>query len=149
MNKFLKLCTFFVFIAFSSQGQIIQNSKDVKMGKGVFYYALGSHRIFFTPSDIHFKRTTDPVYNFTLEKVRGKDEGGLKFHTAPQFSYTVGYYFTKKKFGIEYQYDHIKYFVRQGQVVHLTGAIHGKTYDLDTMITPASSFPLTFSKAKL
>src|SRR5262245_26389006 len=84
-----------------------ENNKQNK-----FYLAFGSHRIFYTQSNIHVTRADAPQFDFTLHNVMGRDEGGLKFETAPQFSYTIGYYFTKKKFGIEYQYDHIKYFVK-------------------------------------
>jgi hypothetical protein len=69
-------------------------------------------------------------------KVKGRDEGGLKFDEAPQFSYTIGYYFTNARLGIEYQYDHIKYFVRQNQVVHLKGNIGNEQLDQDTAINP-------------
>ena len=110
--------------------------KDSKIKKGTFYLAIGTHRIFFTHADIHVIRSVDPVFDFTLYKVRGKDEGGLKWETAPQFSYTVGYYFNDKKIGIEYQYDHIKYFVRQNQVVHMKGTIGGHFIEKDTTISP-------------
>ena len=113
-----------------------QSGKKEKTPKGTIYFALGSHRIFFTPSTIHVNRTANPQYNFTLEKVKGRDEGGLIFKTAPQFSYTLGYYFKNKNWGIEYQYDHIKYYVKQNQVVRMHGTIGNKEYNTDTLITP-------------
>jgi hypothetical protein len=104
---------------------------------GILYLAFGSHRIFYTNSDIHLHRDENPSFDFTLFNAKAKDEGGLRFHTAPQFSYTVGYYFKKKNFGLEYQYDHIKYFLQMGQVVHLRGSINGHHFDQDTLLTPA------------
>lgn len=105
--------------------------------KGFIYLAGGSHRIFFTPCDIRVIRTTSPGFDFTLQRVKARDEGGLRFETAPQFSYTIGYYFTSKKFGIEYQYDHIKYFVRENQRVRVQGTINGNKIDKDTTLHPS------------
>ena len=122
------------FFSFSVNGQMIKKT-STKNKKGVLYFAAGSHRIFFTPSTIRVIRSSDPSFDFTLMKVKARDEG-LKFETAPQFSYTVGYYFKRQNFGIEYQYDHIKYFVRQNQVVRLKGTIAGKQYLQDTTINP-------------
>ena len=138
-------CLAFVsLIALSLQleGQPVQpNSKNEK---GIFYFAFGSHRIFYTPSTIHIVRTSDSFFDFKLIKVKGRDEGGLRFDEAPQFSYTIGYYFKKQKLGIEYQYDHIKYFVRQNQAVPLKGRIGNEQFDQDTVIN-ADFFQLEHS----
>ena len=109
----------------------------VKEGKGdhILYFAFGSHRIFFTPGDIQLQSNKGPSFDFTLKKAKGQDEGGLKFNTAPQFSYYAGVYFTKKKFGLEYHYDHIKYFLKPDQVLRLQGTIGGEQYDKDTLVT--------------
>lgn len=104
--------------------------------KNVFYFSFGSQRIFYTRSDIRVHRTGDPSFDFTLYDVKAHDEGGLKWTTAPQFSWNAGYYFTRKKFGIEYHYDHIKYFVQQNQVVRMKGSINGTAYDRDTTLVP-------------
>jgi hypothetical protein len=128
----LIILTIFLWVGMHAQtGQPGSKNK-----KGVFYFALGSHRIFYTPSTIRVIRASDPHFDFKLMKVKGQDEGGLKFDEAPQFSYTIGYYFKNAKLGIEYQYDHIKYFVRQGQVVHLVGKIGSEPLDQDTVINP-------------
>src|SRR5215510_4869695 len=117
-----------------ANGQTAQPGSKIE--KGVFYFAFGSHRIFYTPSTIHVIRTSDSFFDFKLMKVNGRDEGGLRFDEAPQFSYTIGYYFKNAKFGIEYQYDHIKYFVRQDQVVQVKGNIGSEQLDQDTLINP-------------
>ena len=117
-------------VAFAQDG-----GKAKKEKKGTVYFAFGSHRTFYSPSDIRLERRGDPVFDFTLYDVKAKDEGGLRFRTAPQFSYTVGYYWKQKGFGLEYHYDHIKYFMTQGQVVRMKGAINGKIYDADTSLT--------------
>lgn len=129
----------YAVIFFLSYMQTISLSAQTmeKEIKGIFYYEFGSHRNFYTKSDLHLKRESPTAFEFILKDVRAKDEGGLRFHTAPQFSYRLGYYFKKKNFGLEYSYDHIKYFVRQGQIVHMKGTIEGHPYDQDTLINPA------------
>jgi hypothetical protein len=72
-----------------------------------------------------------------LQKVRGRDAGGPRFTgAAPQYSLQLGYYNKKKNWGIEFNFDHIKYFVRQNQRVGLRGIIDNVTYDTDTLLTP-------------
>jgi hypothetical protein len=136
MSKFTGLIIL-IFFSFNANAQRESPPPRKKEKKGIFYLAVGGHRIFFTPSTIGVIRTSGPIFNFTLEKVKSKDEGGLKFNETPQYSYNIGYYFSRKKFGIEYQFDHIKYFVQQSQVVHLTGSIGTKRYNQDTLINPA------------
>ena len=131
-----RLTILIVFAALSLQLEGQKAQPGSKNKKGVFYFAFGSHRIFYTPSTIHVIRTSDSFFDFKLMKVSGRDEGGLKFDEAPQFSYTIGYYFTNAKLGIEYQYDHIKYFVRQNQVVHVKGNIGSEQFDQDTLVNP-------------
>ena len=136
LKKFLFLLIPGVLVTRIADGQS-PDEKNKKSEEALLYFALGSHRIFFTPGDIYIKRGGASPLDFKLENVRGHDEGGLKWETAPQFSYTIGCYFVNKKFGVEYQYDHIKYFVRQKQVVRLKGTIEGHEYDKDTLVTPA------------
>jgi hypothetical protein len=103
-----------------------------------FYFAFGTNLSFYSKSDITFKSAESPSYNFTLHNVGAKDDQGLKFNTggAPQYSYQLGYYNNRKKWGIEFNFDHIKYIMRQYQRVHLVGNINGEPYDADTLITP-------------
>jgi hypothetical protein len=137
MGKFSVFIGFIVVTSLIGNGQSIAQATAKKQKSGSFYFAAGGHRIFFTPSTIRVLKSSEPSFDFTLEKVKGSDDGSLKFNEAPQYSYCVGYYFERKKFGIEYQFDHIKYFVQQNQAVHLAGSIGTKQFDQDTMINPA------------
>jgi hypothetical protein len=130
-----KVSVLFFIVISAITGAQAQVKKQQKEKKGTLYFAFGSHRTFYSPSDITLQRRDNPAFDFTLYNVKAKDEGGVRFHTAPQFSYTVGYYFKKKGFGLEYHYDHIKYFMTQDQVVKMNGMINGKLYDKDTMLT--------------
>ncbi len=134
--KKISVLTLFVLFSLFAQSQTAQKAVETRNKKGIAYIAIGSHRTFYSPGDITFKRKGGPAFNFTLENAKAKDEGGLKFHTGPQFSYTIGYYFKNKNLGLEYQYDHIKYYLKQNQVVRLTGTINGVIYDKDTLLTP-------------
>lgn len=110
---------------------------------GNFYVTWGYHRDQYTRSTIHFKDTKTDDYNFTLEKAKARDKPD--FHdffntplTVPQYVINIGYFFAKKpEWGIEVSWDHLKYVVTDNQVMHLKGEIRGKSYDLDTLVTPA------------
>jgi hypothetical protein len=69
--------------------------------------------------------------------VRGKDDQGVRFDNgAPQYSYELGYYNHKKNWGVEFNFDHIKYYVRPFQLVAMQGSINNQAYDTDTLLTP-------------
>jgi hypothetical protein len=106
--------------------------------EGIFYFAIGTNLSFYSKSDIRLKSSNHPAFDFTLYNVRGKDDGGLDFsHGAPQYSYELGYYNHKKNWGIEFNFDHIKYYIRQLQQVHMQGTINDLSYDTDTLINAA------------
>jgi hypothetical protein len=109
---------------------------------GKIYVTWGYHRDSYTKSDIHFKDHKTDDYDFTLENARAKDRLDMKdfFHTpptVPQYVLNVGYFFAKKpSWGIEVSWDHLKYIVIDNQVMHMKGTFRGKSYDLDTLVTP-------------
>jgi hypothetical protein len=99
--------------------------------KGVLYFGFGTNVSFYSLSDIRFQTGNS---DFTMFDVKGRDDGGLKFSNggAAQYSYQVGYYFKKQNFGIEFNFDHIKYFVRPNQTVRIEGTINGTKVSGDT-----------------
>jgi hypothetical protein len=120
-------------VAVRAQSNITPEKKSTH---GTFYFAFGTNLSFYSKSDIRLKSAAHPSFDITLHDVRGKDDGGVNFkHGAPQYSYQVGYY--KKNWGIEFNFDHIKYYVRQFQQVHMQGKINNRTYDTDTLISLA------------
>lgn|GEM_PF-6332613 len=106
--------------------------KSAHNSRGIFYFTAGFFRVFYSTSTIHVSRTSEPLFNFKLKKVKARDDGS--FRDAPQYCYAIGYYFTQKKLGIEYSFDHVKYLVRQNQAVRLEGNIEGRQYNQDTVI---------------
>src|SRR5688500_1190780 len=124
MHKFYRLLALVFLIDCS---KICMAQSNVAIKKSSFYFAVGTNWSFYSPSTIRFKKTQSPGFNFTLYRVRGKDDGGLRFnHGAPQYSYQLGWYNHKKDFGVEFNFDHIKYYIRQNQRVHLQGIIDNK-----------------------
>jgi len=116
----------------SAHGQQVKSQNK----SGVFYFALGSHVAGYTKSDIHLKSAAQPSFNFVLEKVKGRDDQFLKSTGgAMQYDYQFGYYSRKKNFGIEYNFDHVKYFAKHDQTVKTVGTINGQKVDADLPIT--------------
>ena len=98
--------------------------------KRMFAY-WGWNRGYFTKSDIHFKGSG---YDFILKDVIAKDRQSefsfrTYFHpakfTIPQTNYGIGYYFHDHYF-ISLTVDHMKYVVRQNQMVNISGNISGE-----------------------
>ncbi|HEX8517803.1 MAG TPA: hypothetical protein VF868_16515 [Bacteroidia bacterium] len=129
---------------------IAQETAPAKKQKGNFYFSWGYNKDWFSKSDIHFKNTTtesgidhhSKSYDFILHDVEAQDRPGFKDIlrtdiTIPQYVYRIGYFFNNKHdLGIEINFDHVKYVMRDWQTVRLRGHIHGKYYDQDTMISP-------------
>jgi hypothetical protein len=127
-----------------------QDSPPEKKQKGNFYFSWGYNKDWFSKSDIHFKNTTTEYnsdnhpksYDFTLYDVEAKDRTGFRDIlrtdiTIPQYVYRIGYYFNDKHdLGIEINFDHVKYIMRDWQTVRLKGTIHGQYFDKDTMLSP-------------
>lgn len=135
LNKLLVLILLFLpCVSVWAQSNMHKNSRAKG---GTIYFALGTNRSFYSKSDITFKSSVDPSFDFTLQNVRAKDDQGLKFNNgAPQYSYQLGYYSNRNNWGIEFNFDHIKYFMQQFQRVHLQGSINEHLYNTDTIITP-------------
>jgi len=131
-GKLLFIAVWAILISTSARAQATNSLKN-----GTVYFAFGTNLSFYSKSDIHLTSYSSPAFDFTLQKVRGKDDGGLKTNGgAPQYSLQLGYYSHKKNWGIEFNFDHIKYFIRQNQRVKLNGTINNAAYNTDTLITP-------------
>lgn len=126
-------------ILFSTAATAQKTSIAVPGKSGILYFGFGTNLSYYSKSTIHFVNNNPGGFDFTLQRVGAKDDRGVDFggQGAAQYSYQAGYYSLKKHFGIEFNFDHIKYFVRNNQVVHLKGTINNQYYDKDTTITPA------------
>ena len=106
--------------------------------KNTFYFTFGWHRIYYTNSTIHFKDSKTADYDFKLVKAKAIDDNDLDMGRnidAPQYSVRLGMFFKNKPgMGIEINFDHAKYILKQGQRVHIEGSIHGKSMNKDTVV---------------
>jgi hypothetical protein len=112
-------------------------AKKTAIHKGLLYGGIGFHRVFFTRSDIRFHDSQTGNYDFTLEKVKAKDDNNFnvgKGFDAPQYSLRIGWVFRKKDAGIEFNFDHVKYIAVQDQRLHVKGQINGTKLDKDTLL---------------
>jgi hypothetical protein len=131
-SRLLRLIFFVSLTGIPAMHCLCQSNK--KNGKEV-YFSLGSHRSFFSHSDIHLR---SPGFDFTLYDVHGKDDGGFNFRNgAPQYNYAIGYYNHRAKWGIEFGFDHVKYYIRQNQRVHMKGTIGNDYFNTDTLLLPS------------
>lgn len=112
-----------------------EQKAEVTTGHGYFYFGFGTNLSWYSKSDVRLKSSS---FDFTLYDVKAKDDGGLKFNGggAPQYTYQVGYYWKKKNFGVEFNFDHFKYFATPGQRVGISGNINGAKVQGDTTLSP-------------
>jgi len=109
--------------------------------KGKLYLMWGYNRDWFSKSDIHLKGTYENntkipeaarghEYNFILKDAVAKD--APRFNsilnwevTIPQFHYRFGYLFPGEKInGIEIGFDHVKYILKEDQILHVQGMLY-------------------------
>lgn len=101
------------------------------------YFGLGTNTSFYSKSDIHLHSYNKMLLDVKLHNVRGRDDRGLSLNGgAPQYNIQLGIYYAQKKWGAEFGFDHIKYFVRQNQKVHVEGMVNGAYVNIDTALTP-------------
>ncbi len=104
------------------------------------YFQWGYNREWYSNSTIHFKMSNGN--NFTLHHAEAKDKPDMKQVvknptdiSIPQYNYRLGFYLNKKHTeSIEINFDHAKYVVTDGQLVHVTGTIDGKHVDGDSVL---------------
>jgi hypothetical protein len=105
------------------------------------YFEWGYNRDWYSKSTITFNGPNNAglPYQFTAYDLKAKDdfrEDDLVTEMfVPQYGYRIGYIFNPKKgFGIEFNYDHAKYVVTNGQTAHVAGMIDDQFFDTDTIV---------------
>ncbi len=97
--------------------------------QGEWYFSWGGSRQAWAPSDFHISQPFQGN-NFTIYNVRGVDDpswGGL---LAGQYNIRFGRFVDEARtLAIEFNFDHTKYDVREGQTARVAGAIAGKPID--------------------
>jgi len=140
MKQFLVLAGFFLLTTYGFAQEVLP--LHTQKNTGTFYFSWGYHRDSYSTSTIQFKDTQTEHYDFTLYNAKAKDQPDWDnfLHTpptVPQYVMTFGYLFNNKRdLGIEVSWNHLKYVVRDNQMMHLRGTINEHYYDLDTLVTP-------------
>ncbi|WP_432671386.1 hypothetical protein [Flavobacterium sp. SM2513] len=129
-----------IFTAFSAtvsaQDELPNPEKYTAHNKGKFFVSWGGNRESYSTSDIHFKGKD---YDFTLNDVKADDKP-KGWHidyvnparmTIPQTNFRLGY-FISDHYSITLGVDHMKYVMRQNQVVDFSGnypdaGVYGET----------------------
>lgn len=118
--------------ATQSQAQI----KDYVGQKGKVYLSWGYNKEWYTRSNIHIKQES-LGNDYTFESVSAKDHPGWMGDehnlfqqpiSIPQYNYRLGYWF-KDNWAAEINFDHTKYIVNQGQMLHIKGTINNLPVD--------------------
>ena len=106
-----------------------------------WYFSWGYNLDWYSKSDIHFSDTRrNGNYDFVIENAKAEDRPGIRdvFSTnisIPQYSFRIGFFGgAKRDWGFEFNYDHAKYVVSNGQTVRFRGKYFGKEYDQDTIV---------------
>jgi hypothetical protein len=122
---------------FARTQELTESTTSIEKGKkGTFYVYWGWNRSLYTNSDISFK---GPNYDFTLEKVAATDRQSplsaevylnTSNFTIPQYNFRIGYYLNDN-FSISLGADHMKYVMKDYQLVKINGVISnsGTVYD--------------------
>ena len=128
----------FLFLILSLSVSVNAQQKQSLKERPLIYFSMGTQRAIYTPSAIHFvSEKGQPSFDFTIDKAKAQDKGGLSFSgDAPQYAYNFGFYSPRKKWGLEFQFDHLKYIMHSNQTLHLKGNINGRQIDKDTLVSP-------------
>jgi hypothetical protein len=138
--KKLKWIIVVLLFPLAGNGQSVNYTSPAKKKdpKGWFYGSFGWHRIFYTPSTIHFRNLKNANYDFAIYHAKAMDDNDMDVGhgiDAPQWSLRFGFVpFSSKSWGLEWSYEHAKYILKRDQRVHIKGQINGTLLDKDTTL---------------
>ncbi len=104
-----------------------------------FFVSWGYNGDSYTKSDLHISQPS-LGNDFTLVGVQARDSKGWTdafSHSlfVPQYNLRFGMFFNEK-WGLEVALDHMKWIVRQDQVVAMTGTLNGANVDTQVTLAP-------------
>ena len=118
---------------------VLESPAPKKVRNHSFYFSWGYNTESYTRSNIHVSQP-ELGREYMLQQVVGNDrrawdEGLFSIPlTIPQYGYRIGWMFNETKgWGLEINFDHTKYIVKQGQDIRVTGNM-GDGRAVDTMI---------------
>lgn len=150
MQKTFTILLFLNFFFSLSFAKSQNDTLSVDKKKVKFYFLWGYNKDWYAKSSIRFQNDGNPnqknefgVYDFTIYDATAHDRpdfdqlNDIINITIPQFSTRIGVFFGKnKQNGIELNYDHSKYVVKNYQKVRIAGTAFGKAFDKDTILDP-------------
>ena len=131
--------------SFLSAGLLVLSSlcaharfSDIRL-QGI-YLQWGYNREWYSKSTLHFQNGNE--YDFKLHRATAKDKpdfNAILTHplqiSIPQYNYRLGFYISPKH-AIELNFDHTKYVVEDYQKLRISGTLHGRALDTDTILDP-------------
>jgi len=104
-----------------------------------YFFSWGYNGDNYAKADMHFSQPS-LGNDFTMSGVQARDsktwtnlfEHGL---FVPQYNMRIGMFFNEK-WGVELALDHVKWIVKDGQVVRMSGTRNGASVDTDVTLTP-------------
>ena len=146
--KRISLLSLFFALLFSSnlsaQDAVVPSSPyKFKTAKYNWYFSWGYNLDWYTKSDIHFSDSRrGGNYDFVIKEAKAEDRPGIKdvFTTdlaIPQYSFRIGFFGgAKRDWGFEFNYDHAKYVMTNGQTVNMKGKFFGREVDTNIVVGP-------------
>ena len=146
--KRISLLSLFFALLFSSnlsaQDAVVPSSPyKFKTAKYNWYFSWGYNLDWYTKSDIHFSDSRrGGNYDFVIKDAKAEDRPGIKdvFTTdlaIPQYSFRIGFFGgAKRDWGFEFNYDHAKYVMTNGQTVNMKGKFFGREVDTNFVVGP-------------
>ena len=106
-------------------------TKTKKHKNGSFYFSWGYNEEWYTSSTVHIEQ--DALgNNYDMEHMRAQDHKGWdngilnKALTIPQYNYRLGWYFNERQdLGFEFNFDHTKYLLSDGQYMQISDVFAG------------------------
>ncbi len=124
----------------------VQAQNAPKKKKNQWYFSWGYNKEWYTRSTVRVKQ--EALGNdYQMVKVRAEDHPGWdeglfsKALTIPQYNYRLGVFFNDKRdLGFEINFDHTKYLIRDGQMVHVKGKLGGRNVDTTVNFSKSNGY---------
>lgn len=117
-----------------------------KHRNGSFYFSWGYNEEWYSNSTVHIEQgALGNSYDMVQVKAtdhKGWNDGILnKALTIPQYNYRLGYYFNERQdLGVEFNFDHTKYLIADGQTIQITGTMHNAAVNQTIVFSQANGF---------
>lgn len=139
------LCSILIFVPFFTHAQEVVPAK--KKHKHSFYLSWGYNGEWYTKSNVRVRQSSlgndYTLHNVVAHDHKGWDETSIfkQQLTIPQYNYRIGYMFNEEKgWGIEINFDHTKYIIKQDQDIRLSGQLDGRAVDTTIRFSNANGF---------